>query len=191
MSAQMKGTAASFRHEYIRETYGEAAWKAIVESLSEDDRICIDDAERGQMIPCSVEGRVLAELVRTELGGSRSMAEGMLRRGGSSQADNMLDGVFSVFARFVSPQQAFSRAGSILTSVYEGVRSETEQNPEGVGGTLHITGLGDFEYLSPWLCGWISRAVERFGGEDPVVRERSWDMGANASDHLAIEISWT
>jgi hypothetical protein len=59
-----------------------------------------------------------------------------------------------------------------------------------VGGRLKVCGLGEFDYLSPWMCGWIERAVERFGGSEPKVRENSWGRGATASDVLEFDISW-
>jgi hypothetical protein len=102
----------------------------------------------------------------------------------------MLDGVFSVFSRFVSPAQALRRAPSILASVYRGASAHSELAPSGCGGRLTIEGLGDYDYVSPWICGWMERAIERFGGSDPSVRERSWDAGGDSSGSLVFDARW-
>jgi len=103
----------------------------------------------------------------------------------------MLDGLFSVFARFATPSQAFGRAGSMIAAAYSGdVASDTVKAEDGKGGTITIVGLGEVDNLSPWLCGWMERAIERFGGAKVKVTERSWDSGKRSADALTFDISW-
>lgn len=191
MPATVKNTVVQAAYEYIRATYGETQWTKVLEQLSEEDRGLAENADKAGSFPVATDGRVLSAFVDVQFTGNRSVAEAELRKGGISQADAMLDGMFSVFARFVSPQQAFNRGGSIITSVYSSeVTSKTELADDGKGGELHIMGMGESSYVSPWQCGWIERALERFGGSNAKVTERTWDSGQNASDHLIYDVSW-
>jgi hypothetical protein len=141
------------------------------------------------MCPTVLAGRVMTSVVE-RFCSDRADAERFLRKGGAAQADTMLDGAFSVFSRFVSPSQALKRAPSILSSVYRGTNADSRLSDSGCAGTLTIRGLDDYAYVSPWICGWMERAIERFGGSSAVVRERSWDGGLVASDELVFEASW-
>ncbi|TLM72095.1 MAG: hypothetical protein FDZ70_08705 [Actinobacteria bacterium] len=185
-----KGTAAKDSHAWFRRTYGEQVWAQVLERLEPDERALTENVANEPHYPVRVDGRVFSAVVDIALGGDRARAERDLRRGGSELADVMLDGVFSIFARFVSPQQAFSRAGSIVTSVYSGVTHETTAREDGKGGLLVIRGLGELTYLSPWMCGWMERAIQRFGAKTASVRERTWDRGEDSSDALEFDLAW-
>jgi hypothetical protein len=191
MAATVKNTVVQTAYEYLRSTYGETQWTKVLEKLSDEDRALVEHADKAGSFPVATDGRVLAAFVDVQFAGSRTRAASELRKGGVSQADAMLDGMFSVFARFVSPQQAFNRAGSIITSVYSSdITARTELAENGNGGAIHIMGMGESSYVSPWQCGWMERALERFGGQNAKVTERSWDAGQSASDHLIYDVSW-
>jgi hypothetical protein len=191
VGATVKAAVAKAGHDYMRAAYGEAVWDSVLEMLPAEDSALVRTIDTVAHFPVAADGRVFAALVHVRFGDDRSVAEAQLRQGGASQADAMLDGLFSIFARFVSPQQAFARAGSIITSVYsDGVGSSTEIVPGGKGGAIHILGLGESSFVSPWQCGWIERAVERFGGRDPRVTERSWEAGLDASPELVYDVRW-
>lgn len=189
MSASMKMAVAKVRHDYIRRTLGEDAWHQATSLLPEEERSILETGEAG-MAPASVEGRLMTALSSASFGNDRAAFESYLRAGGKSQADAMLEGIFSVFARFASPQQAIKRAPSIFSSVYTGTSAESDVNAETKTGRLIVRGLGEYTFVSPWLSGWMERAIERFGGGDPVVRERSWEQGHNGSDELVFEVRW-
>lgn len=191
MAATVKRTVATAGYDYMRATYGERVWTQILETLVDEDRALVEGASASPTLPVAVDGRVFEGLVAVQFNGDRNIAAPALRKGGSSQADAMLDGLFSIFARFVSPQQAFNRGGSIITSVYSGgVTSSTELSSAGNGGAITIVGLGESSFVSPWQCGWIERALARFGGTNPEVAERSWQSGLDASHELIYEASW-
>jgi hypothetical protein len=191
MAATAKGAVVKAGHDYLRATYGERVWEKVLGRLTPEQRSMAERAGSLAQVPVSVDGAVFAAFVAVQFGGDRALAEHELRRGGAAQADAMLDGLFSVFARFVSPQQAFSRGGSVITSVYTGVGHETTESPSGRGGSIKLTGLGQSAFIAPWQCGWIQRALERFGATDPHVTERSWADGQNASDELVYDIAWS
>jgi hypothetical protein len=191
MAASVKATVVRAGHDYMREVSGEARWQRVLARLSDGDRALVLGSERMLQFPVAVDGRVFEAFVEELFGGNRVLAQDVLRAGGAKQADDMLNGVFSVFARFVSPQQAFSRAGSIISSVYTEVTSRTEVSEDGRGGVIRIMGLGDSCYVSPWQCGWIEHALERFGARGSKVTERTWESGHIASSELVYDVRWS
>ncbi|MDO8963998.1 MAG: hypothetical protein Q7W30_05820 [Coriobacteriia bacterium] len=190
MGAMVKASVVKAGHDYMRSTYGEATWREMLERLSDDEFRQVQSIGLATQVPVAVDGKVFAALVDVRFGGNSALAEGELRRGGATQADAMLDGVFSVFARFISPEQAYARAGSIITSVYTGVTSETEPLNGAKTGVLRLRGLGESLYVAPWQCGWMERAIQRFGASGCSVTERSWLAGRPAADELVYDIRW-
>jgi len=188
MAATVKGSVVSAGHDYMRRAYGEPTWQRVLGHLTPDERALVMHGRQTLQFPVAVDGKVFSALVAEQFEGNRIVTERELRKGGAAQADDMLNGVFSIFARLASPRQAFKRAGSIVTSVYTEVTHATEEDADGGGGVIYIRGLGESPYVSPWQCGWIERALLHFGSTDPRVVERSWQAGRNASDELAYEV---
>lgn len=188
--ALIKASSVRAGHVAMRRQFGDAAFSEAVSRLSEDDQAAIRTLDHSAMYPLAVDGRLELQLVEIACGGSRSLAERAFREAAGIQADGMLDGVFSVFARFVSPKQAFDKAGTILASVYTGVSSETKAAEDGTGGLIIIRGLGELPYARPWLSGWMEHALVRFGAKMPRVNERSWQSGKTGSDELVFEVTW-
>ncbi len=191
MPAAMKFKVADVRHAYFRRTLGDESWDAVVSRLTPEERSIVANGDERGMAPALLEGKLMTTLVEVALGNDRLAAERFLRTGGASQADAMLDGIFSVFARFSSPQQALKRAPSIFASVYEGTSCSSGMNPDDRSGILRVGGLGEYTFVAPWLCGWMERALERFGGTSPRVAERAWESGQNGSDDLVFEAGWS
>jgi hypothetical protein len=186
--ATAKTSVVTAGHDFMRTAYGSDTWSRIMARLPEEDRDLLVNDRSAVRIPVAVDGRVFAALVAIAFEGNRFVAERELRRGGAAQADAMLDGVFSIFARLGTPRQIFGRAGSLISSVYTDVSSETEEYPGGTGGLIQIRGLGESSYISPWQCGWIERALTRFGSHSASVTEESWEAGQNACDHLRYKV---
>lgn len=190
MPAAMKQSVADVRHEYIKERIGAVAWLEALNKLSPEEREIVAKGDEQGMCPAYVAGNLMGAIVETHFHGSRHAAEQFLFEGGRAQADKMLDGLFSVFARFVSPKQALDRAPSIISSVYTGTDPSSRIDEDGMGGALTIAGLEEYEYVAPWLSGWMQRAIERFGGDSPTVIERNWASGQTRSDELVFEARW-
>lgn len=190
MSATVRGSVAESAYRYLRENYGDDLWRQTLARLSDEDMTTIHSINAFTRLPVAVDGRVIAAFVDVAFAGDRSAADRAFRKAGGSQADHMLRGIFSVFARFTSPRQAFLRTGSIVTSVYDGVSHDTEERPEGNGGTLVIRGLAESSYVVPWQCGWIERAFVHFGSANCTCTEESWTRGRVASDELVFDIRY-
>lgn len=188
MSTTAKGSVVTAGWEYMRGAYGDEAWRRVLDHLNAEDRELVAAARYAARFPVAVDGRVFAALVATKFEGNRFIAERELRRGGGAQADAMLNGIFSVFARIASPRLAFKRAGSIISSVYDGTSSLTEEDADGSGGIVHLHGLGESTFIAPWQCGWIEGALKHFGAASPRVTEESWDAGLDAADHLRYRV---
>ncbi len=191
MGVMAKGSVAKAGHDNIRKVVGEQAWDRVTKALSPDEKEYVDHVDKLTEYPLLVDGRIFELLCEYECGGHHRSMEPLLRRAAAGQADDMLDGVFSIFARFISPQQAFSRAGSIIAASYVGpVTAETHKRPDGKGGKIVLRGLGELTFAGPWLSGWMERALIRFGATEARVRERTWEAGAPASDELIYELEW-
>ena len=188
MSTTAKGSVVTAGWEDMRGAYGDEAWQRVLDHLTDEDRELVAAARYTARFPVAVDGRVFEALVATKFEGNRLIAERELRRGGGAQADAMLNGIFSVFARIASPRLAFKRAGSIISSVYDGTSSVTEEDADESGGIVHLHGLGESTFIAPWQCGWIEGALKHFGAASPRVTEESWEAGLDASDHLKYRV---
>jgi len=187
----VRGAVAKTGHHYMRTEYGAEAWAQILAALPADDRVLLEHIDSVMHYPVSLDGSIFRALVEIQFHGDRALAEQGLRLGGAYQADALLDGVLQLFARFVSPQQAYRRAGRVIASVYSSeVVSKTVVLPTGQGGSVTIVGLGESDYIAPWHCGWVERSLTRFGAENARVTERAWEAGLNASDELIYDVRW-
>lgn len=191
MGVMAKGSVAKAGHDQVRGVFGEAAWAAAIGELTRDEREYVDNVAKLAHYPLIIDGRIFELLCEHECGGSTRSMEPPLRRAAAGQADAMLDGVFSIFSRFVSPVQAFSRAGSIIAASYTGpVSAETHKRPDGNGGEIVLRGLEELTFAGPWLSGWMERALIRFGASEARVSERTWRAGSSASNELVYDLEW-
>lgn len=190
MPAFEKGSSLKSSYAAVRAEIGDPAWERVLASLDESDREIVAAPEKHTLVPTAVTGRLYSAVHTLVCAGDRVRTERVLRRAGRRDADDMLDGVFSVFARFVSPHQAFKRAGGIISSVYVGVAAETTEDPDGLGGTVALSGMEDEPFTACLVSGWIERAIERFGARNPSVRERAWDGGKNGASRLEFVLRW-
>ncbi|PKQ16601.1 MAG: hypothetical protein CVT67_04170 [Actinobacteria bacterium HGW-Actinobacteria-7] len=191
MGVTVKSAVAKAGHDYIRRRYGEDAWNQLLDMLLVEDRVLIRNIGSTASFPVAVDGRVFEALVHAQFNGDRIVAASQLREGGACQADAMLDGIFSIFARYASPLQAFKRGGTVLASVYSNaVSTTTEIAAAQNGGAIHVTGLGESSFIAPWHCGWTERALGRMGGNHVHVTERSWEAGMIASPELVYDVRW-
>lgn len=190
MGTTEKSSVAEVSHGYFRRTYGQSVWARTLEKLTPEERAMTENLASNPNFPVYIDGKIFSAIVELQFNGSRSVAERELRTGGRRQADEMLDGLFSIFARFVSPQQAVKRAGSIMASVYTGVTTDSTMGADNLSAVIKVRGLGELSYIAPWVSGWMERAIERFGGKNPHVEEQNWAAGRNAADELVYEVRW-
>jgi hypothetical protein len=190
MAGFEKGSSLRSSFTAIRAELGEAEWQRVLDVLDPGDREIVMQPDTHNLVPTAVTGRFYSAIHRVACGGDRLCTERKLRAAGRRDADDMLDGVFSVFARFVSPDQAFKRAGGMISSIYSGVTAESIPNPDGHGGALKLIGLDDEPFASCVIAGWIERAIERFGARNASVIEREWAAGRDAAQTLVFDLKW-
>lgn len=190
MAGFEKASGAKSTFEAIRSELGEADWSRVMDALEPDARAAVEFPEAHTLLPTSITGQLLLTINVVVCLRDRARTHRLLSAAGRRDADKMMEGILSIFARFVSAQQAFKRSGSLMSSVYNGVRAEAFPHEGKPGGTLVIEGLGDQPYVAAFLSGWIARAVERFGARKVIVTERAWESGNIASDRLEFVLDW-
>lgn len=190
MGSFEKGSSLKSSFAAVRAELGEADWQRALDALDPSDREIVVAPEKQPLVPTALTGRLYTAIHRVVCNGDRMFTERKLRAAGRRDADDMLDGIFSVFARFISPEQAFKRAGGMISSIYSGVRAESVLNADGKGGMIKIAGLEDEPFAACLISGWIERALQRFGAKDASVVERAWAAGHDAAPELVFELRW-
>lgn len=185
----VKGVVAQSTFDYVREAHGSAVWEQILTHLSESDRVAVT---AGGNVPLEAMGHFNEALVTEVCSGSRQCAQDEFRKMGAKSADKLLTsgGIFSLFARFVTPKQVFSRAESVIKTAYPGVVVDVELNAQHSGGIIRLHGMSGYPYGSQRIVGWLLRGLEIVGGRNPRVTERNWDAGRIDSDVYELVLSW-
>lgn len=185
----VKGVVAQSAFEYVKATHGQAVWDAILTRLSDDDRIAVT---AGGNVPLESMGRFNVAFVDEACGGSRTMAQQEFRRMGAVSAEKLLTGggIFSIFARFVTPKQVLARAENVIKTAYPGVTVDVRLAADESGGVIEIHGMSGYPYGSQRVVGWLLRGIEIVGGREAKVTERNWDAGQLDSDTYEITVSW-
>lgn len=190
MQAFEKGSSVKSSFQAVRTVLGDSDWQRVIETLTPEDRDMVVNPSNHNLIPVATTGRFYSAIHSLICGGDRLRTERTLRASGRRDADDMLDGIFSVFARFVSPDQAFKRSGGMISSIYVGVTAEATPRDGGKGGTLRLSGLEDEPFACCVIAGWMERAIERFGGSSPTVREQAWEAGRDSAPTLVFDMTW-
>ncbi len=185
----LKGVVAQSAFDYVKEAHGMPVWDAVIARLSDSDRIAVT---AGGNVPLEAMGRFNEAFVEEACGGSRTRAQEEFRRMGAKSADKLLtgNGIFSIFARFVTPKQVLARADSVIKTAYPGVSVTTELAADESGGVIRMTGMAGYPYGSQRVVGWLLRGLEIVGGTNARVTERNWDAGRIDSDVYEIVVSW-
>lgn len=185
----VKGVVASSAFEYVKDVHGADVWQKCLDRLSEQDRIAVT---AGGNVPLESMGHFNEAFVAVACSGSRQCAQDEFRRMGAKSAEKLLtgNGIFSIFARFVSPKQVLARAENVIKTAYPGVRVEVRLAPDESGGTILLHGMSGYPYGSQRLVGWLLRGLEIVGGRNARVSERNWDSGSIDSDTYEIECAW-
>lgn len=185
----VKGVVAQSAFDYVKDAHGPAKWDAILARLSCADRIAVT---AGGNVPLEAMGRFNEAFVEEVCGGSRMQAQQEFRRMGAVSAEKLLtgNGIFSIFARFVTPKQVLARADSVIKTAYPGVSVTTELAADESGGVIRMEGMSGYPYGSQRVVGWLLRGLEIVGGTNARVTERNWDAGRLDSDVYEIVVSW-
>jgi len=185
----VKGVVAQSTFDFIKQQYGADVWNQCIARLSDADRIAVT---AGGNVPLRAMGAFNEAFVAVACGGSRAMAQTEFRKMGAASAEKLLvgNGIFSIFARLVSPKQVFTRAASVITSAYPGVDVEVQLDSDEAGGIITMRGMSGYPYGSQRVVGWLLRGIEIVGGKNAKVTEQSWDAGMTDSDTYTISMHW-
>ncbi len=185
----VKGLVAQSTIDYVKTEHGLEVWQACLERLNEADRIAVT---AGGNVPLESMGRFNTAFADVVCDGSRSCAQDEFRRMGAKSADKLLtgNGIFSIFARFVSPKQVLSRAESVIKTAYPGITVDVTVDPDEGGGTIVMHGMSGYPYGSQRVVGWLLRGLEIVGGRQARVSEKNWDAGATDSADYVLTAKW-
>lgn len=185
----LKSVVAASTVDYVKRVHGEHVWNACMEQLDLNDRVAMS---AGGNVPIETVGRFNLVFVDVACAGSRVRGQEEFRRMGAASAEKLLtgNGIFSFFAKFVSPKQVMVRAKSILETAYPGIDATVDMNAEQDGGIVTIRGVRGYAYGSQRIVGWLLRGLEIVGGRNAQVRERSWDAGNIDPDTYIIDLRW-
>lgn len=185
----VKGVVAQSTFDYVKEVHGQTAWDSVLERLPDADRIAVT---AGGNVPLESMGRFNEAFVEAICGGSRLRAQDEFRKMGARSAEKLLtgNGIFSIFARLVSPKAVLGRAESVIKTAYPGVDVEVRLDPDESGGVIKMHGMSGYPYGSQRVVGWLLRGLEIVGGKNAKVAERNWDAGKTDSDTYEIVVSW-
>jgi hypothetical protein len=185
----VKGIVAQSAFEYVKEAQGQSVWSAVLERLSDADRVAVS---AGGNVPLAAMGRFNVAFVEVACGGSRTRAQDEFRRMGAKSAEKLLlgNGIFSIFARFVSPKQVLARAENVIKTAYPGVAVDVVLSADEAGGVITMHGMSGYPYGSQRVVGWLLRGLEIVGGKDARVAERNWEAGRIDSDTYEIDVAW-
>lgn len=185
----LKGVVAKSTFEYVKDVHGDGAWQQCLDRLSDADRIAVT---AGGNVPLSAMGRFNEAFVEVVCGGSRMRAQEEFRRMGAVSAEQLLTGggIFSIFARFVSPKAVLGRAESVMKTAYPGVQVTVALDADESGGTITMRDMSGYPYGSQRIVGWLLRGLEIVGGRNARVAERNWDAGVIDSPEYVIDLHW-
>ena len=189
MPLVVKGVVAQSTFDYVKETHGQDVWERCVAKLTDADRVAVT---AGGNVPLEAMGRFNEAFVEVVCNGSRSCAQDEFRRMGAKSAEKLLlgNGIFAIFARFVTPKQVLSRAENVIKTAYPGVAVNVTLDSDEGGGNITISGMSGYPYGSQRIVGWLLRGIEIVGGRNARVTERNWDAGRIESETYDLVLRW-
>lgn len=193
MAVTMKGSGLKPNLDWIRSTYGDSVWAAVVDRLDAEERQQIEMLNAAVSYPVSLLDHVVRAFAEVRFpGDSRGAGEACIAMG-KAAAEAGLSGIFSVFLKVSSPEATFKRAVNLLSTLYSGVTAEADVTTQGDGsklGVLTVNGLGEIAYAGPRLIGFAEATFARLRVRDVSVRERGWEQGRITADPLVFEVRW-
>lgn len=185
----VKSVIAQSTLDYVKDAHGDAVWQQILGRMSESSRVAVAS---GGNVPLAAMGEFNEAFVEVVCSGSKQCASEQFRRMGMKSAEKLLqgNGIFSIFARFVSPKQVLSRAEKVIKSAYPGATCETVLDADEGGGLIRIHGMSGYPYGSQRIVGWLLRGLEIVGGRNAKVVERNWDAGIIDAETYEIYATW-
>jgi len=185
----LKGTAVQPNFDWVRKTYGEETWSAILERLTPEQRQQVAVINGGAAYDLKLVSAVLEALAELRMHGDHDAADEAFREMGAHIAKVSLTGLYSLFVRVATPEAIMKRIPTVVNTMFDGASAEMHSGGDGRSAQLVMRGLGDLAYAGPRLCGWAETALAMCGA-NATVTERGWMLGRVKSDELIFDARW-
>jgi len=188
--ASAKGTLIKNLGDYVVERHSQAAWRAVVDALDEDDRAIVDGLLLvGGWYPVGVWNRCVAEYI----GRYATDADAEMTAVARYIAERDLNTVFKVMLRMGSAEFVLGRTDSLWTRYFD-AGSLTNDEIERHHWMMKLTAPVGVEEApgeltcGPGVCGWLTQALQLTGVKAPrVVQARCRFRGAHTCDY---DVTW-
>jgi hypothetical protein len=188
--ARIKGGSLRLSFEFVEAQIGSEAWQARLKTLSGDTLIGCTRPLSSSWYPLECAQFIWDALVDEKFGGDPRAAEPTLREVGRVVAEANLSTIYRAFLMLARPETIIRMLPRMWTTYFDGIIADSELvGPQHGRGT--VRGLGSLRMLAPVASGWLSLALEKSGGANPVVREAAWERGEVSGDPLEFTLHWS
>lgn len=185
MPTQVKGAVILARRAFVREEFGEDAWKRLLETLPESDRELLDGfILTASWYPFELNERLDAAIVEQLGAGDLAIFESI----GSWSAKKNLAGPHKTFLTPGSPKRFMEMTDRIYNFYYDTGEREFESTGErsGVMTTYGAETFSATDCLT--VVGWYREALKMCGASEVTIEEVA--CRARGDDHCRYEFSW-
>ena len=185
MPPRVKGAVILARRAFVREEFGEDAWRRLLETMPEDDREQLDGfILTASWYPFALNERLDAAIVEQLGGGDTAIFEAI----GSWSAKKNLAGPHKTFLTPGSPQRFMEMTDRIYDFYYDTGEREFEATSErsGVMTTYGAETFSQRDCLT--VIGWYREALKMCGAREvQIVEEKCRSRG---DDVCRYRINW-
>jgi hypothetical protein len=162
-AVQIKGTALSSAERYVREQFGEPAWRRVLATLAPEDR---QQIENGVLVSAWYPFALFMRIVRELEAQFGARVPRLHREMGRAAAEYGLTTFYKVFFKVGSPQFIISRVASVWRT-YNSSGELTAPVSEKGHAVVELSGFAEpARELCERLPGFFERTVELSGGRD-------------------------
>jgi hypothetical protein len=188
--ASGKGTLLKNLGEFVVERHSPAAWRAVVDALSPDDRAIIDGLLLvGGWYPVGVWNRCVAGYITRYATDADAEMTAVARH----IADRDLNTLFKVMLKMGSPEFVLGRTDSLWSRYFDVGEFANEEIDKRRWALKLNAPVGEDDApgeltCGPGVCGWLTQALELTGVKAPrVVHTRCRFRAAPACEY---EVTW-
>jgi hypothetical protein len=185
LPTQVKGAVILARRAFVREEFGEDAWKRLLETLSESDREHLDGfILTASWYPFDLNQRLDAAIVEQLGAGDIAIFESI----GSWSAKKNLAGPHKTFLTPGSPHRFMEMTDRIYDFYYDTGERKFEPSDEtsGVMTTYGAETFSETDCLT--VIGWYREALKMCGASEVTIEEDS--CRAHGDEFCRYQISW-
>lgn len=188
--ARIKGGSLRPSFEYVESQVGAEVWQERLKTLSGEVLLGCTRPLASSWYPLECAQFIWDTLVDVRFDGDPFAAESALREVGRTVAEANLSTIYRAFLMLAHPETIVRMLPRMWTTYFDGIEAEAELlGPQHGRCTVH--GLGSLRMLAPVASGWLTLALEKSGGTDPVVREAAWERGEVVGGPLHFDLHWS